>query len=129
MHLTLHLTSRCNLRCRYCYAAPADQDMSLETATAAISKLAVGDDCGVIFFGGEPLLRKDLIAALLEWCERKNPRRFHYKVTTNGTLLDDEFLDLADRHGLLVAISHDGAREAHDALRVWPSGVGTYDDL
>ena len=38
MHLTLHLTDRCNLACRYCYARHGTSDMSLETALAAIEE-------------------------------------------------------------------------------------------
>ena len=129
MHLTLHLTERCNLRCSYCYAPPGAADMSFETARQAIERLAVGANCGLVFFGGEPLLRRDLIARILEWCEAGQPHRFHYKVTTNGTLLDQGFLDLAERHGLQIAISHDGARAAHDAHRVRPDGTGTFEEL
>ncbi len=125
MHLTLHLTDRCNLACRYCYARHGTADMSFETAVAAIEKCAQGPNCGIIFFGGEPLLRQALIWRIMDWCETRPPQRFHYKVTTNGTLLDDAFLDEALERGLHVALSHDGAREAHDAFRVWPDGGGT----
>ena len=127
LHLTLHLTDRCNLACRYCYARPGTADMSFETACAAIEQCATGPDCGIIFFGGEPLLRAPLIWKIMDWCETRRPGRFHYKVTTNGTLLDEAFLDEAVRRGLHVALSHDGAREAHDAFRVGPGGGGTFD--
>ena len=37
MHLTLHLTRACNLRCDYCYAPPqADDGMSLATGQQAL---------------------------------------------------------------------------------------------
>jgi len=129
MHLTLHLTNRCNLACRYCYAAAGQEDMSLETACQAISRCAEGPQCGIIFFGGEPLLCKDLIRDVIHWCEQQGPGRFHYKVTTNGTLLDESFLDEADSWGLQVALSHDGVREAHDRFRLRPDGGGTFDAL
>lgn len=129
MHLTLHLTSRCNLACRYCYAARGGEDMDLATATAAIAHCATGPQCGIIFFGGEPLLRQDLIWDVIAWCERNGPERFHYKVTTNGTLLDDAFLDRAVRTRLQVALSHDGVGAAHDACRRRPDGVGTSCEL
>jgi uncharacterized protein len=129
MHLTLHLTNRCNLACRYCYAAAGREDMTLETARQAILRCAQGPQSGIIFFGGEPLLRKDLIGEIIRWCEQHEPGRFHYKVTTNGTLLDDEFLEEADRWGMQVAISHDGIREVHDRFRVRPDGAGTFDTL
>jgi uncharacterized protein len=129
MHLTLHLTDRCNLACRYCYARPGRADMSLETAIRAIERCAEGPNCGIIFFGGEPLLRKELIWEVIAWCERTQPNRFHYKVTTNGTLLDGEFMDRAERGRLHVALSHDGVRTAHDRMRVGADGAGTFDRL
>lgn len=129
MHLTLHLTSRCNLACRYCYQAPGAEDMSFETACEAIAKVAEGPDCGIIFFGGEPLLRRELIFAVMDWCERTQPRRFHYKVTTNGTLLDAAFLEEACRRRLHVALSHDGVAPAHDAHRVRADETGTFGGL
>lgn len=43
--------------------------------------------CGIVFFGGEPLLCKGLIRELVG-CAREMERywsgRFHFKVTTNG---------------------------------------------
>ena len=102
MHLTLHLTNRCNLACRYCYQRHGGEDMDFETAAAAIDRLATGNNPGVIFFGGEPLLRKDLILRVIDRCEAREPNRFHYKVTTNGTLLDEAFLDEACRRRLAI---------------------------
>ncbi|MBQ6102762.1 MAG: radical SAM protein, partial [Kiritimatiellae bacterium] len=118
MHLTLHLTDRCNLACRYCYQRHGASDMPRETAEAAIDRLATGNNPGIVFFGGEPLLRKDLMLALVDRCEAREPNRFHYKVTTNGTLLDEDFLAEAGRRRLAVALSCDGVRAAHDAFRV-----------
>ena len=53
MHLTLHLTDRCNLACRYCYQRHGASDMPRETAEAAIDRLATGNNPGIVFFGGE----------------------------------------------------------------------------
>jgi MoaA/NifB/PqqE/SkfB family radical SAM enzyme len=40
MHLTLHVTNRCNMRCRYCYAGPpGSADM---TAAPMRRGIAVG---------------------------------------------------------------------------------------
>ena len=44
MHLTLHLTDRCNLACRYCYQRHGASDMPRETAEAAIDRLG---DCAL----------------------------------------------------------------------------------
>ena len=86
MHLTLHLTDRCNLACEYCYARHGTAEMSFETAMAAIAECTADDpNPGIIFFGGEPLLKADLIFRIIDACEQAAPRRYHYKVTTNGT--------------------------------------------
>lgn len=129
MHLTLHLTDRCDFACKYCYAKHGDQDMSFETATAAIEKCAVEPNCGIIFFGGEPLLRQDLIWELIDWCERVRPHHYHYKVTTNGLGIDEAFLERAERNRLHVALSHDGVREAHDLMRRRAGGGPSFELL
>ena len=129
MHLTLHLTERCNMACRYCYETPGARDMTLETARKAIRACATGTNCGIIFFGGEPLLMQGLMWDIIRDCEAADPHRFHYKVTTNGLLVDDGFLTQAKQSRLHVAMSHDGVREAHDAHRVLPGGAGTFAQL
>jgi uncharacterized protein len=137
MHLTLHLTGRCNMRCEYCYAAPhGGVDMSFETARAAVDlglrdlvEKHPGSSLGVIFFGGEPLLRRALIEDVTRYCKdiaARTGQLFHYKITTNGTLLDESFLTNPDTHDIFVALSHDGARVAHDRHRVDAAGHSTF---
>jgi uncharacterized protein len=140
LHLTLHLTGRCNLRCRYCYASPhAGGDMSFDTLRAAVDmavELARKENpeqsLGVIFFGGEPLLMRDLIVRAVSYCkgvEQKTGQLFHFKVTTNGLLLDEDFLTSPDTAEVFVALSHDGVQPAHDANRVDASLSGCFDVL
>jgi uncharacterized protein len=135
MHLTLHLTTACNMRCDYCYAPPRDgAPMSEEVGRQALDLGArlTSESCGVVFFGGEPLLCKDRIAELVAYArhlERSGAGRFHFKITTNGLLLDDAFLDLAVRSDVLIAMSFDGVREAHDRHRKLAGGGPTFDVL
>ncbi len=128
------------MRCRYCYAAPHQGgDMTLETTKSAIgmavehlNRDSPGGSLGVIFFGGEPLLMRDLIVDTILHCrqvEAETGQLFHYKVTTNGLLLDEEFLTHPDTSEVFVALSHDGTRAAHDANRMDASGRGTFDPL
>jgi len=135
VHLTLHLTTACNMCCDYCYAPPHDGTPMTEAvgreAMALASRLTEGS-CGIVFFGGEPLLHKDLIRALIEHgreLERGQAGRFHFKVTTNGLLLDEQFLEFSLRHDLLVAMSFDGVREAHDRHRRFRNGGPSFDIL
>ena len=136
MHLTLHLTGRCNLRCRYCYAEPYAEDMTFEVAKAAVDLAvrhtrATGPEqsVGIVFFGGEPLLQRELIAEVVRYCRTLPGPDFHFKMTTNGTLLDETFLTDPDTSEVFVALSHDGVKAAHDAGRVDAAGRGTFDLL
>lgn len=120
------------MRCDYCYAPPHDSAPMSQTvgerALALGSRLNHGASCGIVFFGGEPLLCRPLIRDLVESAremERYQAGRFHFKITTNGLLLDEEFLDFAIRQNVLVAMSFDGIPAGHDAHRLTASGAPT----
>lgn len=126
MHYTLHLTDRCNLACRYCYVKKGSRDMTAETAKRVVDLALDGGHHGIVFFGGEPLLCRDVIEETVAYGEARQKRGegfFHYKITTNGTLLDEAFLEYACRHEIFIALSHDGL--AQDRCRVDPAGNGT----
>jgi len=106
--------------------------MSFETGRQALELGArlTGQSCGIVFFGGEPLLCTQLIRALVARAremERHRAGRFHFKVTTNGTLLGDEFLEFALKEDVFVALSMDGTRRAHDAHRRTRADGPTFD--
>lgn len=133
MHTTLHLTDNCNMACRYCYLRQGTQSMTLETAKAAVDLAAkAGGSSGLVFFGGEPLLCRDRIYETVAYANRVQQEkhiRFHYKITTNGLLLDEEFFRFSAEHDVFIALSHDGIREAHDLNRIRQGGTGTFDQL
>lgn len=134
MHVTLHLTSDCNMACSYCYV----DRRNLYTMTSDIANRAVDlaasltppeGSTGVIFFGGEPLLNKKLIFDTISYTkslEEAAGKRFHFKVTTNGLLMDEEFIREAKRRSLFTALSMDGSAAAHDRHRVDIVGCGTH---
>lgn len=135
MHYTLHLTNNCNMACKYCYVDHNNiQVMSLDTARKAVdlaSKCSRGS-AGIIFFGGEPLLHREIIYETVEYCkwkEKHSESRFHFKITTNGLLLDEEFMELSLKENIFIALSHDGIKKAHNKYRVDINGEGTFDSL
>ena len=88
--------------------------------------------CGIVLFGGEPLLCKPLIHQILadaRAMQQAGQGRFHFKMTTNGLLLDEEFLQFAAANDILIAMSFDGVREAHDHYRRMPDGAPSFDRL
>lgn len=134
MHVTLHLTNDCNMNCSYCYVDRAHiRTMSPETARRAVNLASgltpKGGGTGVIFFGGEPLLHKRLIFETIAYARKAGAasgKSFHFKVTTNGLLMDDDFLRQAKDNNLFIALSMDGGAAAHDTHRVDLAGRGTF---
>ena len=131
MHYTLHLTNACNLQCHYCYVhRQKPKYITAETARAAVDRAATpGGSVGLSFFGGEPLLCKELIRETVAYAQAVGEKRgcaFHFKVTTNGTLLDDEFLRFCSNNHIMIALSLDGTQAAHDTHRIFAGGVGSY---
>ena len=132
MHYTLHMTARCNLNCGYCYVDHSDEsDMTFETAKAVVDLAGrEAKRAGLIFFGGEPLLRRELIYDTVAYArarEKELDCRFFFKITTNGLLLDDEFLDFACENEIFIALSVDGTKKSHDTHRYDIKGQGSYD--
>lgn len=126
MHYTVHLTNGCNLACRYCYVHQSTEVMSLETAHAAVDLAArEPGHHGIIFFGGEPLLQRQTIYDTVRYAQSLGLQgKFHYKITTNGTLLDEEFLRFSKQNQVFIALSHDGT--AQDLNRVTHRDEGTF---
>ncbi len=138
MNVTLHLTTGCNLRCSYCFEGDHSyrEDMPVEVARAAIDfALRDGGSApGIIFFGGEPLMKRDVIVAAVAHARAAcaaasgaRPVIPHFKITTNGLLLDDDFLDWCAAEDVAISLSFDGVREAHDRHRLNVAGQGTWE--
>lgn len=72
------------------------------------------------------MLKKDLIYKALDYCEKRSEEtgmRFDCKMTTNGTLLDERFLERAVRAGMKIGLSFDGT--AQDVCRFFANGRPT----
>jgi uncharacterized protein len=129
--LELMLTEACNLRCEYCWEPKAAaRHMSSETALRAVDRLLANrdDDLHIFFFGGEPLLRLDVMREVVGEVRRRG-RKVHYSMTTNGTLLDEETAGFLAESGITYLLSLDGGREMHDRHRRTAAGEGTWDSV
>ena len=137
--LSLAVAQKCNLGCTYCYAegggfgAPATS-MELDTALAAVDLLfadvVAGERVNLTFLGGEPLLNRSVIHAATERAAqigRERDVRVTFSITTNGTQLTPADGEFFEAHAFAVTISLDGPGAAHDRLRPFRSGRGSYD--
>jgi uncharacterized protein len=138
LHLILMPTEKCNFRCTYCYEDFADgrmPDAVITGVKAMLDRRAPElDDLYLNWFGGEPLVAKDIIlhiSAHASSLARACPTlRYRAGATTNAYLLDRSTLSALAAVGVLdYQISLDGPREIHDRSRVRADGTGTYDRI
>jgi len=113
-------TGRCNLSCSHCYADAAAEAADELSTKEALELLRGAADAGapvVLFSGGEPLLRDDLVE-LVAACARLGPAP---ALSTNGSLLSTSLArSLAGAGCAYVGVSLDGNAATHDALRGAP---------
>ena len=132
MNFTLHLTADCNLACRYCYETHGRAHMTEETAKKAVDlAFSCGHEKnGFSLFGGEPMLERATVESVCRYAVEKaraTGTEVRFKMTTNGTLLDEPFLRFANEHHLEIALSHDGLLQ--DVQRVTRDGSPTMQRL
>ena len=116
-----NMTRRCNLKCVHCYAQAVDVDgadaISTEKAREMIDDLASYGAPVMLFSGGEPLVRKDLV----ELASHATSKGMRAVISTNGTLISKEKARELKSVGLsYVGISLDGLKAVHDHFRGVP---------
>jgi MoaA/NifB/PqqE/SkfB family radical SAM enzyme len=111
----IKLLWRCNLRCSFCILPAAVPDMPGDRACALVKRLSEAGCAKVHFSGGELFLHPD-IDSILE-CAASTGMQVN--CTTNGTLLDKEYVARLERLGIhSVTVSLDGPdASTHDKLR------------
>ena len=133
-HLTIMPTLACNFACPYCYENPVKGKMSAELQEGLCrwvdAKLEDTRRMTVGWFGGEPLLARDVVRNLslrfVEMC-RKHEVEYSGNITTNGYYLTPEVIDELDAMSVnMVQVTIDGPPEVHDLRRTTKRGKGTY---
>ena len=113
-----NVTRRCNLHCGHCYADSHDREYPGELTTqeghALLRDLADFGVPTVLFSGGEPLLRPDV----LELAKAAGDLGMRTVLSTNGTQIDDaKAAEIAAAGCSYVGISFDGIGALHDKMR------------
>ena len=111
-------TRRCNLFCKHCYSSSTDQADENELTTAEAYELI--DDLAqfgapvILFSGGEPLMRGDI----LQLIAHASAAGLRSALSTNGTLIDAGMAGKLAQAGLGYAgVSLDGMEQTNDAFR------------
>lgn len=125
----LFITTKCNLNCKYCYVNKFSKEMDFETAKNAVNLIADSPSSlkEIHFFGGEPLLRYQFIKQVVEYAEKIN--NFKFKITTNGTLFDEDIFDFLKQKDFEVIVSLDGPQKTNDFSRKHISTVSFFDKI
>jgi len=113
-----NVTRACNLKCIHCYARAVDRtherELNHEQGLSLIDDLAAFGAPVVLFSGGEPLMRPDLVE-LASYAVSKGMRAV---ISTNGTLISKDMAKELKEVGLsYVGVSLDGMEEINDRFR------------
>lgn len=110
-NLHIRITSSCNFNCQHCYAAAwfkEHYELTIEEIQSLVDQ-AIELGCKhVTFSGGEPILAKDIVQAIIYCLDKK----LRVAIETNGMFIDKLInqLDTDSVRKIFFAISYDGAK-------------------
>jgi uncharacterized protein len=135
--VSLNLAQACNLACHYCYADEGrfqgdSRLMPEHVALAAIDRAleeARGARITLGFIGGEPFLNRAVLHRSVAHARARAAGlgvQVGFSLTTNGTLLRPEDLELLRDNPFAVTVSLDGDAAMHDRHRPARDGRGSH---
>ena len=126
MQIILKMTTACNLNCVYCSEGdnapqflPKEIFFKLVDELPTVLELTKSKDAEFLFHGGEPMLYgKENLKTLIDYA-KKNLSAFNVRflMQTNGTLIDDDWIEFFKAEEILPGVSFDGYPEMHDKNR------------
>ena len=137
MSLYLLLSQSCNLGCVYCLNGKKTyktvdnlkmtEEVAFKSVERSLERLEPGGHLEIVFFGGEPLLNWPLVKKVIQHCaERLKPRHhdkhIKYHITSNLSILPEDFLQWAEEHHISVLCDVDGEPAIHDQCRPFKNG-------
>jgi uncharacterized protein len=126
LNLTVAPTLSCNFKCTYCFENPRSNSMTTEVEKALIefvsNKMKKFKRLQVSWFGGEPLLKVEIIErlreAFREICELNSAVFSPSAIITNGYLLSREVAIRLKKANIdFVQVTVDGIPEIHNKRR------------
>jgi len=137
LKLVFSVTENCNFRCKYCYESHQNISISSDLRDDLIlyvrNNIQKVNELSISWFGGEPLMEKELIMDMSEKLIRIcnfNKRRYSAFITTNGYLLDIKtFEDLLKCRINIFQITVDGVESTHNYNRPFVNGGYTFEKI
>ena len=136
LSLTIAPTLDCNMACPYCYENKQKLYMSKEVSDGIVFFIKKYIEnvkikyIHVIWYGGEPLLCKDMILdlsnSIIGLCENEKIE-YSASIVTNGTLIDIETAKMLKNLKVRSAqITLDGLKEANNKTRLLKNGGDSF---
>jgi uncharacterized protein len=130
------ITTKCPIKCSYCFVEKDNQVMDYKTAKAALDFLLENGEKGkmilIFLYGGEPLLYPELVEKIIEYAFSRSQewkRDIFICIGTNGMLLTKKIISFFKRYEIGIALSLGGGKEAHDKFRHYSNKKGTFDKV
>lgn len=132
----LQPTNLCNLNCSYCYLSEAGRknshkmtgDVQQEIAKK-IAHSKYSKNAHVCWHVGEPLVAgTNFYRSFFEKirAEGNHADTLQYSIQTNGTLINEQWIELAKEYKINISLSLDGPAFIHDRCRKNWAGKGTH---
>lgn len=132
LDLTITPTTNCNFSCPYCYEEgikpKSMSENTIEDIIKFIKKNKKTDGVYITWYGGEPLLKINLIKLFIDRCKEEKIKILSQNIITNGYNLNSKAFDLIINNFNSVQITIDGAtKERHNDKRYTKNREGTWD--
>lgn len=119
-----NITEACDLKCKFCFAdshLPLENELSTKEILEMIDNISEAGTNAIVFGGGEPTLRKDLLQVANYAANRYD---MFIALNTHGqSLIDKHYVSALESVGFSqIKVSVDGLEKTHD----WNRGAGTF---
>lgn len=127
--LTVLPTNKCNFGCSYCYAAAGrdSSSINLPRLKKVIDYFFDSKPSGfrrplTISFmgGGEPLMAFEIVRKAVDYARREakqKMKKLNIRIISNGSLVDQEFIDFCKAQNVEVSVSFDVIEEVQNKQR------------
>ena len=106
------ITNRCNYHCKYCGRwKKKEKELSTQQVFSIIDELKQLGCKSIVFTGGEPLLRDDIVL-IVNYCKEKD---LTVGINSNGSLFKERINEIKKID--ILTLSLDGPEEIQDKLR------------
>lgn len=130
-------TTSCNAKCFYCYEDGIEPlTMDMPTATEVIKfikKFALSKEKITIqWFGGEPLLCKNIISYITNELLQDNPSKciYRFNMVTNGILFDSETIKMCKLWNLdRIQITIDGLKQEYETRKQYANIENAFEKI